>query len=100
MEYVRFSKLTVPTASRGEPHVWVLGMVPNHRVLVVYIVVIIPGPCTLHLEVLESRHPEKAQKLGKFCIFWTKFRLLGHDLGQRVRIIKKRNRWVDLKILS
>ena len=25
---------------------------------------------------------------------------IGHDLGQRVKIIKKRNRWVDLKILS
>ena len=63
---VRFSILTVSTASRGEPHVRVFGMVSNHRVLVMYIVVVIPGPCTLHLEVLESRHPEKAQKLG--CI--------------------------------
>ena len=26
--------------------------------------------------------------------------LIGHDLGQRVRIIQKRNRWADLKILS
>ena len=25
---------------------------------------------------------------------------IGHDLGQRVKIIQKRNRWVDLKILS
>ena len=28
------------------------------------------------------------------------FSPIGHDLGQRVRIIQKRNRWVDLKILS
>ena len=27
-------------------------------------------------------------------------RFIGHDLGQRVRIIQKRNRWADLKILS
>ena len=25
---------------------------------------------------------------------------IGHDLGQRVRIIQKRNRWADLKMLS
>ena len=26
--------------------------------------------------------------------------IIGHDLGQRVRIIQKRNHWADLKILS
>ena len=29
-----------------------------------------------------------------------KLETTGHDLGQRVRIIQKRNRWADLKILS
>ena len=32
--------------------------------------------------------------------FWWKHSCIGHDLGQRVRIIQKRNHWADLKILS
>ena len=36
------------------------------------------------------------------CLYMLGIRVspIGHDLGQRVRIIQKRNRWVDLKILS